>query len=160
MAWNHRIDVDPFDAKSIDRALKQLDEIQKQFDRKVEQFLEEICDCGRDAAKAAYGSRIKVESVQVSTDEWAIVAEGTALYIFEFGAGDATDVSNRYANEVPVEVRPGSYSEKHAQMYSTMGKWKFGGQWYTEVKPKRGMVAAYEAIMQEWPNIARRVFRQ
>lgn len=161
MAWNHKIEIDPFDPDSIDKAIKKLDEIQKQFDVKVEQFLKEVCDCGRDAAQAAYGSHISVVSNQVSSTEWAIVAEGTALYIFEFGAGDATDVTNRYANEVEgLEVRPGSYSEQHAKMYSTMGKWKFGGQWYKEVQPKRGMVAAYEAITLDWRDIAERVFRQ
>lgn len=163
MAWNHKIEIDPFDSQSIDKALKKLDEIQKQFDVKVDQFLREVAELGAGAARAAYGSSsVSVAVESRGKNEYAVVATGEPLLFLEFGAGDATDKSHWNASVITTPVYPGSWSGSPlgSKMYFRFGFWVFGGQIYHEIQPKRGMLAAYEAIMQNWQDVARRVFRQ
>ena len=154
----HRIEIDPLDPKSIENAVKQLDEIAKAFDRKLAEFLKEIAQIGADAARDGYGGHVHVEPRQVGENEWVIEANHEAIVFFEFGAGDATDSRARYAAEMPFEVRPGSYSELNAQQYSEHGFWIFGGRKYTEIKQRPGMQKAYDAIMSQWQQVAKRVF--
>ena len=66
---------------------------------------------------------------------YAILAEGNAVAFIEFGAGDATGIMAGQYDEVPSVVRPGSWSESHAQMYSRYGFWVFAGQILHEVEP-------------------------
>ena len=154
----HRINIDINKPDSIDKAIEKLEEIQRELDRKMEQFLQEIAEVGRKAAADAYGSAVTVTADPVGNNEYVISANGKAVVFLEFGAGDATEPGHRFANEMPFDVQPGSYSRENAQMYYKNGFWIFGGRMYTEVKPRHGMLRAYEAVMQEIPNVAKRVF--
>lgn len=99
-------------------------------------------------------------SVRVTTEPAAkgrdVVASGKAVMFLEFGAGTQTDVGHPYAANAPAEIRPGSYSETHAQMFSSTnedgnGYWVFGGKVYHYVMPRR---ALYEAVNYVAPDIA------
>ena len=156
----HRIEIDPFDPKSIDDALKTLKEIEKKFNRNLPKFLKEIAKIGAEAAKQEYGGHVRVEARQVGQDEWVIEANHEAIVFFEFGAGAATDSDARYAKEMPFRVERGSYSDENEGMYQATDYqfWVFGGREYTEIKQRPGMQKAYDAIMSQWQEVARRVF--
>jgi len=156
----HRIEIDPFDRRSIDRALKMVEKIQKDFSVKLAEFLKEIAELGADAAREEYGGHVRVEARQVGQDEWVIEANHEAIVFFEFGAGAATDSDARYAKEMPFRVERGSYSDENEGMYQATDYqfWVFGGREYTEIKQRPGMQKAYDAIMSQWQEVARRVF--
>lgn len=156
---DHIIDIDPLNPFDVLKASMQYRRLRKEWDAKVDIFLQRIAERGREVLDAAgYNG----ESVTVTVDEiddgYCINAAGKGIVFLEFGAGDAVNSGNRYADMMPFEVRPGSYSETHGQQYSTFGKWVFGGMVYHEIVPRNGMQTAWETIMQEWRSIAEEVF--
>ena len=153
----HVIDVDPFNPASVRRANAEYRRILREFDRNVTRFIAEIAQIGRDAAAGAYGPAISV-TLQAHDNGITISADGRGIVFLEFGAGDAVNSGNRYANQMPFEVRPGSWSENHAQQYSTLGYWIFGGVVYREIQPRNGMQTAYDEIMANIRAVAGRVF--
>ncbi|MBQ6479731.1 MAG: hypothetical protein IJI45_01310 [Anaerolineaceae bacterium] len=158
---NHKIVIDINDPKTINAAIRELDKIQKKFDAKVDKFLEEIAEIGRNAAQQEYGTKaVTVTKEPTGDGGWVIRASGDAVVFFEFGAGKATDATERYAGEMPFPVHVGSYSIANGGEFAATGfeVWHFGGQPYHEVEQRPGMLRAYEAIMQEIPNVAKRVF--
>lgn len=157
---NHRIDIDPLDPKSVDAAFKQVKKIQKEFGKKLKLFMKEIAKIGADAAREGYNGYVHVEAKQLGDDEWVIEANHEAIVFFEFGAGAATNAGSRYAKEMPFPVYRGSYSDANGGMYQATGYryWEFGGRKYTEVKQLAGMQKAYEAIISQWKEVAKRVF--
>ena len=156
----HKIVIDVMDPKSVTAALKQVEKLTKSFDAKVDQFIREIVGIGMMAAQSTYGSAISVTAEATGDGGWIIRAEGEPVVFFEFGAGKATDATERYAGEMPFPVYEGSYSIANGGEYAATGfkVWHFGGQPYHEVEQRPGMLRAYEAIMQEIPNVAKRVF--
>lgn len=156
----HRIDIDPFDPESIEQAIKQIEEIQQSFERKLNDFLQEIAQLGAEAAREGYDGIVHVEARQLEDSEWVIEANHEAIVFFEFGAGSATDPSHRYASEMGFPVHRGSYSDANEGMYQATGYkfWVFGGRKYTEIKQRPGMLRAYEAIISQWRDVAKRVF--
>jgi len=156
----HVVDIDPLNAKSIERAEREYRRLAKQFDKKVDIFLKRLADLGRDTLNGLgyTGGKVTV-SVSPITNGYCIELAGQGVVFLEFGAGDTVESGNRYASRMPFEVRSGSYSETHAREYSETGRWYFGGVWYTEIMPRNGMQTVWENIMQEWRRIAQEVFR-
>lgn len=156
----HKIVIDVMDGNSITEALNQLNKIINEFDAKVDTFISEIVEIGKMAAQSTYGGAVSVTAEPEGDGGWIIKAEGEPVVFFEFGAGKATDAAERYAGEMPFPVYEGSYSIANGGEYAATGfkVWHFGGQPYHEVKQRPGMLRAYEAIMQEIPNVAKRVF--
>lgn len=159
---NRVVDIDPFSPSSLRRAQKILDEEWRDFNRKVDQFLVELAEYGAQTAQHQYGESITV-SVEHIPNGYAVIANGEKVGFLEFGAG-ATAIPNIFAEQVPYEVRPGSWSETHAQQYSStlehfgLGWWEFGGTIYYEVIPRNGMLAGWGAVQRDWRMIAERVF--
>lgn len=151
------IDLDPLNPASVWRANRVLRERTRRFEANVTRFLERLAEIGKEAAQGAYGSAISV-TVEPIENGMAIIANGDAVAFLEFGAGDATNSGNRYANEMPFDVSPGSWSKEHAQQYIKLGYWVFGGVKYTAIQPRNGMEHAYEAIMENIHSVAREVF--
>ena len=157
----HVIDLDPFDPLSVWRANVLYRKILREFDAKVDIFLNEIANLGRDTFDAL-GYTVDSGEITVTVEEiengYAINAAGQGIVFLEFGAGDTVNSGNRYAPLMPFEVRPGSYSEINAQQYELTERWVFGGVVYTQISPRNGMQTAWETIMQNWRDIAERVF--
>ena len=158
---NHRIDIDPMDPESVDAAFKQVKQIQKEFGKKLKLFMEEIAKIGAKAAREGYGGgSVKVTAEKISDDEWVIVANHEAIVFFEFGAGKATNENSRYAKEMPFPVYVGSYSDANGGQFQATGYefWEFGGRPYERIPQRAGMQKAYEAIISQWKEVAKRVF--
>ena len=157
----HVIELDPLSPVSILRAGIQYRRIVAEFERNVDIFLEEIANLGRDTFDAL-GYTVDGGEITVTVEEidngYMINAAGKGIVFLEFGAGDTVNSGNRYAQLMPFEVRPGSYSEINDHQYELAGRWVFGGVVYTQISPRNGMQTAWETIMQNWRDIAERVF--
>jgi hypothetical protein len=156
-----KIVIDVNRPESIDEAVRKYDEILREFDEKMERFMQEIAQVGADAAFEGYEGAVTVTANQIGPDEWVIRGNHEAIVFFEFGAGKATlSEGDRYAGEMEFPVHRGSYSEANEGEYAASGyvHWHFGGREYTEVRQRPGMLRAYEAIIQEIPNVAKKVF--
>ena len=158
---DHVIDIDPLDPFSVLRASIQYNRLVREFKEKVDIFLQEIANLGRDTFDAlgytADSGEITV-TVEEMDDGYRINAAGKGIIFLEFGAGDTVNSGNKYAAEMPFDVRPGSYSEINEHQYELSGRWIFGGVVYTQIMPRNGMQTAWETIMQNWRDIAERVF--
>ena len=155
----HTIRIDPLSPRSIDRAILECERLEKEFDRKVDIFLERLANLGYSTLDGLgyNGDSVKV-TVEKIENGYAINAAGKGIVFLEFGAGDTVASGNRYAGQMPFEVRPGSYSETHARQYADYKRWIFGGIVYHEIRPREGMQTTWETIMQEWRRIAQEVF--
>lgn len=154
---DHVINVNPLDPMSIVFADIKYRRLTKEFDRKVDIFIERLAEYGREIADQTYGGAVDV-TVEPIESGYAIIASGEAVGFLEFGAGDTVASGNPFAEQVSYEVRPGSYSETHAHQYELTGRWVFGGIVYTQITPRNAMQSAWEAVQQEWRRIAEEVF--
>ena len=164
---NHVIELDPLDPFSVIAASRKYKRIMKEFDQKVDIFLERLAERGREVLDelgyTADGGEIVV-TVEEIDNGYCINASGKGVVFLEFGAGDTVNSGNMYAESMPFDVESGSYSEANNGMYSItqqifgQGYWEFGGVTYTQITPRNGMQTVYETLMQEWREIAKEVF--
>ena len=116
-----------------------------------------LCEIGEPIIRQVHGNHALVWT-EPSDHGYKIVAEGEDVLFIEFGAGDQAGSENGLYDEVPSVARPKSWSETHAQQYSTYGRWYFGGQRFTTVAPTPAFYYAYEYMVQNLPTVAREVF--
>ena len=164
---NHVIELDPLDPFSVIAAGLKYRKIMRQFDQKVDEFLERLAERGKEVlGELGYTPESGEITVTVEPIDggYMINAAGKGVVFIEFGAGDTVDAGNRYAPLMPFPVESGSYSDANNGMYSItqqifgQGYWEFGGVRYTEIIPRNGMQTVYDTLMQEWREIAREVF--
>ena len=164
---NHVIELDPLDPFSVIAAGLKYRKIMRQFDQKVDEFLERLAERGKEVlGELGYTPESGEITVTVEPIDggYMINAAGKGVVFIEFGAGDTVDAGNRYAPLMPFTVESGSYSDANNGMYSItqqifgQGYWEFGGVRYTEIIPRNGMQTVYDTLMQEWREIAREVF--
>lgn len=141
-----------------------IDIIQKKLERyadlgaKCAELALRLCEIGDPIIRAAHGGHASV-SIEPFEGGYAITASGDErLLIIEFGAGDAAGIMAAEYDQIPGVVRPGSWSEKHAKMYSTYGFWVFAGHILHEVEPNPSFYYAYQAMVEALPRIAEEVF--
>lgn len=100
-------------------------------------------------------------SVSKRGNTYSITASGKAVCFLEFGTGAYADVNHPYAKRVPFEVRPGSWSETHA---NTWQEWIDNGgdpkKYRYNTQPRRAMYEAYKAVKKEAPRIIREEFEE
>lgn len=156
---DHVIEIDPLNPFSVLTAQRELDRLVRDFDKKIDEFIQELGKIGQQAAQGAYGNAVTV-TLERDGDGVTISANGKAVVFLEFGAGSKTDATDRYASEMPFPVYRGSYSDAVQGEYqkNNYQYWMFGGQKIQYVEPRNGMQKAYEAIMQDIENVAKRVF--
>lgn len=155
----HTISV-PLSESGINDAIQRLTTYRNDVEEKKKILLHELAKLGKEVATQTYGSshiNVGIDSLE-NGYRFRIYAEGSIVCFLEFGAGVATDVAHPFAPEVPFDVYPGSWSEEHAQQFSTKGYWRFGGKKFTKVEPRRGMFYADKMIQERVVYIARKVF--
>ena len=77
-----------------------------------------------------------------------ITVVGDMPLIAEFGAGQAT-MPVLFENEPNTPVYEGSYSQlEGTQEYYQYGSWHFGGEYYTEVPARHGLLDAKQYIIE------------
>lgn len=164
---NHVIELDPLDPFSVVAAGLKYRRIMREFDQRVDEFLERLAERGKEVlGELGYtpdGGEITV-TVEPIDNGYMINAAGKGVVFLEFGAGDTVNAGNRYAPLMPFPVESGSYSEANDGMYYItrevfgQGWWEYGGVTYTQITPRNGMQTVWETLMREWRDIAKGVF--
>ena len=136
-----------------------LERVQKLLDVKarVAEVAKRLCEVGEPIIRATHGSHARVWT-EPTEKGYKISAEGEDVLFIEFGTGDRAGVLSPLYDEVPADARPGSWSETHAQQYSTQGFWYFGGKRYEFTEPHPAFYDAYQAMVEALPQIAQEVF--
>lgn len=116
-------------------------------------ILTRLCEIGENVIAQTHGHHAMVWSERTA-DGYSIIAEGQDILFIEFGTGDMAGATSVLYDQVPVSVRPGSWSETHSRQYSTQGFWFFGGNMYRETVPHPAFYYAYQAMVQALPQIA------
>lgn len=146
------------DVRGVDAVVRRLNALSNVNERLAE-IARRLCEIGEPIIRATHGHHARVWSEPTETG-YRIVAEGEDVLFIEFGTGDMAGALAGQYDAVPLSVRPGSWSETHAQQYSTQGYWYFGGRRYEYTEPHPSFYDAYVAMRQELPRIAREVFSQ
>lgn len=109
-------------AKSINQAIKELQNYQRELPRKVDYLMERLAVIGGHEASVRFTQAIydglNDSSVSVERIEngWAIVAKGDAVCFIEFGSGVYHNPSEPYPNPRPEGVVGiGEYGQKKGQ---------------------------------------------
>ena len=143
--------------ESISSAIEQLRILEGEIKLCAKHTVEILANEGAEKAQSSYRDWNVVVIPDIVNDELAeITVAGDYPAMAEFGAGDGT-LTGGFEN-VPGEVRPGSYSEQHAQQYSRGGFWYFAGEPYTEVPAHHGLLDAKRYIIEHSTEIAKEAF--
>lgn len=143
--------------ESIQNAVDRLRVRLQHLEEDAEQFVDILTNEGAEVAQSHYGEWGVQATPVVDGTEGAIVVSGDMPLIAEFGAGDAT--LPVWFENIPAEVRKGSYSEEHARQYSRWGFWYFAGETYTESGGLHGLLNAKRHIMDEYIPTAMEVMK-
>lgn len=144
--------------ESIDSAIEELQAFAELLEEGTEQVVEILTNKGAEVAQAAYGD-FPVEAVPIPDGTTGtIIVAGDMPLIAEFGAGQAT-MPVMFENAPSTPVYEGSYSELEGSgEYARYGSWHFGGEYFTEVPARHGLLDAKQYIMDNSTNVAREVF--
>lgn len=159
--------IDVFDTKSIDRAIKNLEEYEKDLDRKAEELCERLAQMGALYAEWNFGGvlyagdtdySISVERIDANT--YAILASGKTVLLMEFGAG----VRHGYGHPLAEQfgMGPGTYPDAKGHWDDPQGWW-FGekGNWTHTYgnSPGMPMYNAAKDLRKEILEVAQEVFK-
>ena len=140
---------------SIERAINRLEKMRDNLQQGLEETVEILANEGGNVAQAAYGDMAKAGGFANGT-EGSIISTGENNLIAEFGAGDGV-IPVKFKNEPTTPVYAGSYSEQNAQQYSRWGFWYFGGEVYTEIPARHGLLDAKRYVIEHSTETAREV---
>ena len=142
----------------IKRVIRELSLIQDNIKESAENITEILTNEGAEIAQAAYGDWPVQATPMVEGAEGTIVVAGDMPLIAEFGAGQAT-MPVMFENAPATPVYEGSYSElEGSQEYYKHGSWHFGGEYFTEVPARHGLLDAKQFIVENGTDIAAEVF--
>lgn len=142
------------------QALDELKVYQKTLKSELDEICKRLAELGAQEAQRRFdkGAQEYNGGTIVTThpipNGWAIRAEGENVYFVEFGTGVATDA---HGFTPLVEVYPGSWSEEHAQQYSTYGYWYYRNTKYDGTPAYMPMYYADKVIRENERRIAREV---
>ena len=143
--------------ESIQNAIRLLNERRQMLEEDLEQFVEILANEGAEVANAAYGDFPVVATPHADGNHAETTVSGDMPLIAEFGAGQAT-MPVLFENQPETPVYEGSYSElEGSQEYYRFGSWHFGGEYYTDVPARHGLLDAKQYIIENSTEIAREV---
>lgn len=148
-------------AQSCQRALKELQEYEREIKPKMDEVCKRLAEIGREEATAivnqvrlSEGNTVeRIDAVPIENG-WKLVMEGEDVYFIEFGTGDG--VSPHFDPSVPVAW--GSWSAEHSQMLWRQGFWYYDKVRYTGTPAYMPMYYAEKAMREAIPRVAKEVF--
>lgn len=158
-----KIAINLLDKSSIDKAIKQVEKMQKKLDERNAELVKRLAEIGQQAAEEAYGPSVRVHPEKTGENQWTIYADGRGVCFIEFGTGVYAEKADIY-EDIPFTVAPGSWSNENRAADDPMryDNWiaagKSGYDWPYSRVPHPGMLAAYEAIIAKAPEEAKRIF--
>lgn len=162
-----KITINPFDEKSIAKAIKDLQEYKNSIKSKERIFLEKLAELGAENARAEFGMAVLdfTTDIQVYTEiegnRAYIIAEGEQVAFVEFGAG--VKLGYGYPGERPEGiVGIGEYGRGHGMNpngWSYIGK--DGEVHHSDGnRPASAMYDTVLVLAEKITEIAREVFSQ
>lgn len=161
-----KIVVNPFDIKSINNAIKQIDEYQREFELKEQEFVRRLAEIGVSVARTGYqladydGEKDVVVSMNVDGTQATVIASGKTVGFIEFGTG------------VRYPEWSGDDTDYTPPEHGTYGKGKGAnprGWWFTSGAgasqhtygnmPAEAMLTARDKMIEEVTRIAREVWK-
>ena len=147
-------------ADSCKDAIKQLEEYQKSIKKKMDEVCKRLAEVGAQEAQMRLvldnGNILaQIDPPTPIENGYKLSMSGEDVYFIEFGTGNAAN-ANGY--DVSVPVYPGSWSDGHAQLYSTYKFWWYGGERYEETPAYMPMYYAGKRMREELPKIVKEVF--
>lgn len=161
-----RIVIDPFDIKSINRAIKQLKEYQAEFERKEQEFVRRLAEIGVSVARAGYqiadydGEKDVVVSMNQEGTRATVVAMGSTVGFIEFGTGvrypEWSGDDTEYTPPVHGSYGKGKGKNPHGWWFTTGA----GASQHTYGNmPAEAMLTARDRIIDKVISIAREVWK-
>lgn len=160
-----KIVINPLDPKSIDNALKQIQQYQRTFEQKVEELCRQLAEIGCTVAGARFssaqydGNNDVTVRIEKSETGYRLIAEGSSVAFIEFGTGIKMNPGGNasYPGDRPEGiVGIGEYGKGHGatghRWYYESGKYTYGNP------PAMGMYRAEQEILKDVINIARSIF--
>lgn len=146
------------DYKSLDKLYSDIITYQYNLKQKNEEFAEKLAELGRGDAQAAFGPGVVVTKERIDDAHYAITANGERVCFLEFGTGVYVDTHHPYRMKVPFGVYPGSWSEDHMRTYQEWEANGRQGEYRYNMSPRRGMLEAYNRMVDYAKTIAEEVF--
>ena len=143
---------------SIERAIRRLERMQENLQQGLEETVDILAHEGGEIAQAAYGEMATAAGIS-NGEEAVIMSTGENNLIAEFGAGQAT-MPVMFKNSPVTPVYEGSYSKLEGSgEYYRFGSWHFGGQYYTEVPARHGLLDAKNYVIEHSTEVAKGAIR-
>ena len=161
-----KIVVNPFDIKSINNALKQIEVYQREFEIKEQEFVKRLAEIGLSVARTGYqvadydGEKDVVVSMNQAGTQATIVASGQTVGFVEFGTG--VKYPEWSGNNVDFTPPPhGSYGKGKGK--NPHGWWFTAGAGASQHTygnmPAEAMLTARDRMIEQVTRIAREVFK-
>lgn len=161
-----KITVNPYDIKSINNALKQIEVYQRDFERKEQEFVKRLAEIGLSVARTGFqladydGTKDVVVSMNQAGTQATIIASGQTVGFIEFGTG------------VKYPEWSGDDTDYTPPQHGTYGKGKgknSHGWWFTAGAgssqhtygnmPAEAMLTARDRMAEQVVRIAREVWK-
>lgn len=135
-----KININLFDPKSIDNAIKEIERYRDNLHKACEEIARRLAEIGAEVVKQSYSitdELVNVEPVKTETG-YAIIAKGENVVFLEFGTGIFTeDYEHPNATGLP-NIAPGSWSQTEGKGHFIPGEHEY---WYYNHKKYSGTVA-------------------
>lgn len=157
-----RIVIDPFDKKSIDKAIKMVNQYKKDFEVKEQEFVRRLAEIGVGVARSGFSlaDYDGVNDVSVSMEKtptgYVVVASGETVGFIEFGTG----VKYPEWDNSGMEYTPpahGTYGKGLGK--NPHGWWFAPGRHTYGNPPAEAMLTARNEMIERVTQIAREVWR-
>lgn len=146
----------------LDGAIKAVNRYSN-LESKMIEIAKRLCEVGEPIIRGTHGNHARVWSEQ-TPEGYRLSAEGTDILFIEFGTGDKAGELTAWYDEIPITVRPGSWSEAHGGEYAAtggegVGYWHFGGKEYRFTEPHPAFFDAYRAMVMELLKVVQEVLK-
>ena len=145
-----------------------------QFGTKYQQYLDELGEMGENTAREMFAAApgddgntdVTVSRMPGDTGNFTILATGHDAMFMEFGTGVSTEIK-RPTVQSDIDISDGSWSKEALATGDPPGGgeyakyndyWHWNGEHWTGTPALGGMQEACNAMEQQSPTIARRVF--
>lgn len=163
-----KIVIDPFDKKSIDAAVKMVQQYEKDFEAKEQEFVRRLAEIGVSVAQVGYSTAVdyaESSGIKVYLEKtpsgYSVKADGEKVGFLEFGTG----IRNREWDNTGMEYTP----PKHGTYGKLRGAQEWGWWYYPQDRaeavhtygemPVEAMRLARDEMIERVTQIAREVWK-
>lgn len=143
----------------LDELTKTLEKQGKKLPAEYDTLIEGLVNEAKDVADAFYNTAAQympsddfqkpsVFHEKMGECYYKLIAQGKEVCFYEFGAGMASDPSHPWAQEMPFEVNPGSWSKDHSRQFSDKGFWFYRKTSYSYIPATRAMYTAAQNMIR------------